>query len=778
MKNRIAIIALFVAMLSPVSVYADPIISGATDITVYTGDTNGKNVSFSPTATDSIDGTVAVDCSPASGFLFPIASTTVTCTASNSAFATTTVPFVVGVVLDTTAPVITVASDQSFPATGASTVPALVASAIDAADGSVSVTPSQTSFGRGTTVVVWTATDASNNTATATSTVTITGTVSAYLQVEADTGTIFPKQRVDVAACSNRENSATTTVNARCAFDAAGLSTGLTWFSFGAQVDSVGAAAAGAFPYSWLFFLNDDISNFGASDYEVAEGDSILWTLGIQPLRIALSTASPTIGATTTVTVTGFDALNFAFLPVAGATVGGVGGTTDANGQLDVVATSTDVLTLYATQTGYLPSATTSITAVTAPPTPVVSTGGGGVVHLQMNVQNALTYLSSKQGADGSFSSPLYSDWVALAFAASDSGVAKTNLRSYLQTSSPTLSSATDYERHAMALMALGIDPYNGTSVDYISPILAAFDGTQVGDASLENDDIFALFPLTHAGYGAGDAVIQKIVAFIISRQLGSGAWTGGVDMTAAAIQALAPLSSLPDVSAALTKAEAYLRAQQQTNGGFGTSFSTSWALQAIAALGQSGSSWTSGGLTPNDYLASLQQLDGGIEPTTSGSDARVWATAYAVPAGLGKTWNSLLSSYSKPANPLGIDGVTATATSTATSTIPLAATSTPEIATSTPEIIATSTPAVVEIVQAATTATTTPTKPKPEITKAPQPEKVAPAQTATTPSSTPTTSSQIAAAATANPPKGGLPGQGFLTGLWRSIASFFARLF
>ena len=248
--------------------------------------------------------------------------------------------------------------------------------------------------------------------------------------------------------------------------------------------------------------------------------------------------------------------------------------------------------------------------------------------------------------------------------------------------------------------------------------------------------------------------------------------------MTAAAIQALAPLSSLPDVSAALTKAEAYLRAQQQTNGGFGTSFSTSWALQAIAALGQSGSSWTSGGLTPNDYLASLQQLDGGIEPTTSGSDARVWATAYAVPAGLGKTWNSLLSSYSKPANPLGIDGVTATATSTATSTIPLAATSTPEIATSTPEIIATSTPAVVEIVQAATTATTTPTKPKPEITKAPQPEKVAPAQTATTPSSTPTTSSQTAAAVTANPPKGGLPGQGFLTGLWRSIASFFARLF
>src|SRR3989344_2449571 len=252
---------------------------------------------------------------------------------------------------DTTCPIITVAADQSFPASGPLTTPTLVASATDDTDGPVSVTPSPTSFGRGTTVVTWIASDSSNNTAVATSTVTITGTVPVYLEVEADTLTVFPKQLVDVGACSNRENSATTTVNALCAFAAGGLSTGLTWFSFGAQVDSVGDVAAGAFPYSWLFFLNDDISNFGASDYEVTAGDSILWTLGIQPLRIAVSNPSPTIGATTTVTVTGFDALNFSFLPVSGATVVGIVGTTDSNGQLDFAATSTDALTLYATQT-------------------------------------------------------------------------------------------------------------------------------------------------------------------------------------------------------------------------------------------------------------------------------------------------------------------------------------------------------------------------------------------------------------------------------------------
>lgn len=673
---------------------------------------------------------------------------------------------------DTTPPVITVAADQSFPASGTLTTPTLVASATDDTDGVVSVTPSQTSFGRGTTVVVWTAIDSSSNTVVATSTVTITGTVSVYLQVEADTGTVFPKQLVDVGACSNRQNSATTTVNALCAFDAAVLSTTLTWFNFGAQVDSVDGSPAGTFPYVWLFFLNDDISNFGASDYEVVEGDSILWTLGIQPLHIALSTPSPTIGATTTVTVTGFDAFNFAFVPVAGATVVGVGGTTNANGQLDITATSTDALTIYATQTGYLQSETTTITAVAAPPAPVVSTGGGGIVHIQLNVPSALAYLVSKQSANGSFDSPPYSnysDWAALAFAASDAGTAKENLRNYLLNFSPTLSNATDYERHAMALMALGINPYTGTSKDYISPILNAFDGTQVGDLSFENDDIFALFPLTHAGYTASDTVIQKIVAFIILRQLPSGAWPGGVDMTAAAVQALVPLSSLPDVPAALTKAEAYLRAQQQTNGGFGTSFATSWALQAISALGQSSSSWTAGGLTPNDYLASLQQGDGGVEPTTINADFRIWATVYAVPASLGKTWSSLLSSYSKPTNILSTSALT-TATSSATSTIPLVATSTLATATSTPEIIATSTPPTQEI--STVTATTTVKKSLPKA-KVVVPKKVQMPPVAT---STPTTNSQTtplnqtAAAAGAN--------TGFLGNLWRSITSFFSRIF
>lgn len=327
--------------------------------------------------------------------------------------------------------------------------------------------------------------------------------------------------------------------------------------------------------------------------------------------------------------------------------------------------------------------------------------GGGGTSHLTFNVPSALAYLSSMQSSDGSFGSSMLSDWVAIAFAAGDPGEAKNTLGAHLTSSSPTLSSAIDYIRHAMALMALGINPYTGASTDYIAPIVTAYDGTQIGDAALENDDIFSLFPLTHAGYSSSDDMVQKIVAFIVSRQRDDGSWTGGVDMTAAAIQALSPLSSLPGVQNALTKAESYLRAQQQPNGGFSNSFATSWSMQAIAALGQQASSWAPSGFYPEDYLASLQQGDGGVETTSASSQTRIWATAYAIPAATGKTWHSLMNSFSKPTGTVagastGSATNTETATTTATSTQTVA-TSTPGVATSTP-VAATST-VIAEIV-------------------------------------------------------------------------------
>ncbi len=273
---------------------------------------------------------------------------------------------------------------------------------------------------------------------------------------------------------------------------------------------------------------------------------------------------------------------------------------------------------------------------------------GGGIPNSQLNVTDALAYLVSKQNDDGSFDSPFLSDWVAIAFATADPGDAKVKLVEYMRTATPTLSSVTDYERHAMALLALGINPYSDTSVDYITPIVEAFDGKQVGDIHLDNDDIFALFPLLRAGYSAYDNIIQKIITFILSAQQSNGSWDNSVDMTASAIQALVQVRMLPDVSLSLIRAEGYLRGEKPDGDGSINSFSTSWVRQAISALSWTPSGWTPNSFTKEDHLAKLQQSDGGVEPESSGKQTRVWATAYAIPAALGKSWPMILQSFPK----------------------------------------------------------------------------------------------------------------------------------
>lgn len=313
---------------------------------------------------------------------------------------------------------------------------------------------------------------------------------------------------------------------------------------------------------------------------------------------------------------------------------------------------------------------------ISPPPLGGGGSGGGGIPNSQLNVVNALAYLASKQHKDGSFGSLLLSDWTAIAFAAADPGDAKVKLTEYMRTATTTLSNVTDYERHAMALLSLGIDPYSGTPVDYITPIVNAFDGKQIGDASLDNDDIFALFPLLHAGYTTYDVIIQKTVAFILSRQGQNGSWDRSVDMTASAIQSLVQVRTLPDVSLALIRAEGYLRGEKPNDNDPVNSFSTSWVRQAISALSWTPSGWAPNSFTKEDYLAELQQPDGGVGSESSDTQTRVWATAYAIPAALGKSWPILLQSFPKSvvtstSSVIQITQSTEIATTTATTSPP-----------------------------------------------------------------------------------------------------------
>ena len=714
----LAVVGLLIVL--PSFAFADePGISGTVDITAEATSSAGAYVTFTVTAADTDVSPLTPVCTPLSGSLFVLGTTTVSCTATSAidAASSTAETFDIGVV-DTTPPVFSAPSHTIVASSTLLVIPASAyPAAVDAVDGAITPTYTLQQTGPHTVHVDWDAVDTAGNSSTFSSDIT---TVDPAGITVSDDCTV-----VDSLGASHTF-AQTGTFLGICALQAAKDADIISDFvlvndpGLGLYVQGVNGTTAGATEY-WAIWQNEGYTACGLGCLPVAQGDT---------LSLVLSDWM-------------------------------------ANTESTGVAFSID-----------------SLVATSSIPAPSNSGGGGGggeTVHFNLNVPSALSYLTSKQNADGSFGSSLYSDWAALAFAASDPGAGKMSLTDYLRGSSPTSSSVTDYERHAMALMALGINPYTGTPKDYITPIVSAFDGKQIGDANLNNDDIFAIFPLMSAGYSPSDPLLQAVVAHIISAQRADGSWDGSPDMTAAAVQAIGPFFTTSGYGAAMGRAMGYLASTQQANGGWGSVDSTSWVQTMVNAAKEldpthAPTFTSSGGRYPMDEIASAQKPDGAVRPTSDIVDNRVWSTSYAMVAASGKSWLTLLQPFSRPAaagiTVSGGDVLGVSATSTATTTS-LTASSTPLTATSTQEIIATSTPTVVEIVQSTTTATPTPIKPKPEITKAPQTKKVAPAQTVTTSSSTSATSNQTAAAATANPSKGG-----FLSGLWRSIASFFARLF
>lgn len=262
------------------------------------------------------------------------------------------------------------------------------------------------------------------------------------------------------------------------------------------------------------------------------------------------------------------------------------------------------------------------------------------------DIEKALAFLKKNQLSDGSFGSELYTDWVAIAYAAANyQNDSNDLLLQFLKKSSKTSTNLTDNERRAMTLLALGQNPYSFENINYIEAIVKHFDGTQFGDATLVNDDIFALFPLLSAGYLLSDEIIAKDITFIISKQRSDGSWEGSVDLTAAAIQALRGLNSSDVVKASIDKASQYLKAKQEDTGGFGSVFTSSWTIQAMKSLGFN---WTKNNTSTDLYLAKQQTEDGAVLINSETKQNRMWATSYAIPAALGKDWMSILKPVSK----------------------------------------------------------------------------------------------------------------------------------
>jgi len=269
------------------------------------------------------------------------------------------------------------------------------------------------------------------------------------------------------------------------------------------------------------------------------------------------------------------------------------------------------------------------------------------------DLKKAFDFLNAQQKENGSFGEDLYTDWTALALASGNSQDQTIKLIKYFGEAKIFGSLLTDYERHAMAIMAIGLNPYNTNGENYIKKITSSFDGKQFGNINEDNDDIFALIVLQNAGFIQTDKIINDDINFILSKQKDDGSWDESVDMTGATLEALAIFSTIPGVGESLEKAKEFLRQNQKDNGGWNNVSSTAWGLEGIVALGGKPENWIKNGNTPLDYLATRQDIDGGIKGEYLQN--RIWETAYVVSALSGKTWNQIMQKFEKPEIPTEI---------------------------------------------------------------------------------------------------------------------------
>lgn len=271
------------------------------------------------------------------------------------------------------------------------------------------------------------------------------------------------------------------------------------------------------------------------------------------------------------------------------------------------------------------------------------------------DLKKAFEFIIAQQKEDGSFGEEIYTDWVAVSLASSAHSEQIIKLIKYLAQSNTEGTLVTDHERRAIALMSLGLNPYNTNGENYIKKITDSFDGKQFGDINEDNDDIFALLVLQNAGFDVEEKNMASSIEFVLGRQKENGSWDESVDMTGAGIQALANFTENEKVRAALGKAKEFLQKSQKDDGGFGNVSSTAWAVGGIIALKEKPEDWQKGKdkKIPFDYMAVNQDTDGAMKNGVTEEEQKIknkiWETAYATVAYSGKTWNDIMQNFEKP---------------------------------------------------------------------------------------------------------------------------------
>jgi hypothetical protein len=200
----------------------------------------------------------------------------------------------------------------------------------------------------------------------------------------------------------------------------------------------------------------------------------------------------------------------------------------------------------------------------------------------------------------------------------------------------------TDAERGILAGVAGGIQPSrlsastaDTTTSNLVARVAELFDGTQIGEAGLLNDDIFGVLALHQAG--APQPILREVVDYLRPHQHTDGGWTWNASLSApsdtdmtgsvvAAFCAAGVATSDPDLQQAFALLHSL---QDPATGGFinppeafgigVNTDTTAWVTSGLIQCGidPQAPEWTTAqGKTPLDYLVSLQRPDGHFDWT------------------------------------------------------------------------------------------------------------------------------------------------------------------
>lgn len=268
--------------------------------------------------------------------------------------------------------------------------------------------------------------------------------------------------------------------------------------------------------------------------------------------------------------------------------------------------------------------------------------------------QAALGWLLTRQQADGSFAgfdagASADAVFAIVAAGADPNGVLKNGSSpvSYLGTQAPAYAakSVAGAGKLTLAVVAAGKDPRSFGGVDLLARIQQGYSAASGRYGASATDQIYALLALA----ATGQPIPAQAAAALAALQLPDGGWSfdgtpasgSDTNTTALAVQALVAGGAR---GAALDTALAYLRGQQNADGGFpyaksspygadSDANSTAAVVQALAAAGVDPRSLQQGQADPLSALVGFQNASGALRFQNSAPEDNDLATAQAIPA-------------------------------------------------------------------------------------------------------------------------------------------------